>query len=103
MIFDIPGSNKHRLPAIEMPEEMLKLMLKGDERCKHKINDEIVKIHAEKNGDVHLYGDKGVIRGSIWKEKPDVTPWGLEHGCYLVEWKRSKMFTLVVGNKIKAL
>ena len=74
-------------------DEVINIMLKGDDNCPYKIGETVFKVDGEEN-DHHAIGTEGIVKGNHMIDgKEDV---------YLVEFEDNQEGTLtfVVGSKL---
>lgn len=80
------------MPFLEISEEFLTLMQKGDPRCKHKFGERIVKI-AYPDSDLHAPGHQGRVTGSVYHP--------MTGEAYLVVFDGENHATFIAGVKIE--
>lgn len=72
---------------------------KGDERCRFKIGDRVVKTAQLDNNEIHPIGSKGTVTGSIYVDHPNAP----DKEAYLVVWDQSRLETTTVGRRLEKL
>ena len=85
---------------IELPEELVQLMLKGDPRCPIKIGEEVILIRNPGEESVIPIGTPGKVIGNLWRQEPCWSKWGYYHDLYYVRFQGFDFPIATAGFKI---
>lgn len=83
-----------KLNLVELPAEMLAVMLRGDPRCSIKKGATVRKVKCDTADEVHKTGSRGKVIGSLFSVSLD------PQELYYIQWETG-LCSACAGTKVK--